>query len=279
MGFNAHFEFQNTVNYFLNLSLGALTLTTAVWADDSPQIRPTYVPDQLIVRYVVDLAPRVSFPDTDPIPAPAPADLFAEAGVTVISDQAVTPPLVVEHVALVQLNTGTRFGEAYRKIQSFEIPSNSGWRLDFVQPNHLYWLDRPPGGRRIFNMSARAEVRDGDGVTIGGLVIPGEFARLVVIKVRGPSLAAFEVDGVLTNPVLRLHEGLDLILENDDWEDLREWEINLARNVCPSPDDTAEAMIVTYLDPGPYTAIVTDADGGTGIALLEMYVLDDFVVN
>lgn len=68
-------------------------------------------------------------------------------------------------------------------------------------------------------------------------------------------------------------------MENDDWEDLREWEINLARSVCPSPDDTAESMIVTYLDPGPYTAIVTGADGGTGIALLEMYVLDDFVVN
>lgn|GEM_PF-2325090 len=119
----------------------------------------------------------------------------------------------------------------------------------------------------------------GYGVTIGGLVIPGEFARLVVIKVRGPSLKAFDVGGGLANPVLRLHEGSEMILENDDRGDLREWEIKLARFVCPSPDDSADAMIVTYLDSGAYTAIVTDADGGTGIALLEWSVLDDFVVE
>lgn len=190
------------MNQLSKLLLGGLILTSTVWADDSPQVRPTYVPDQLIVSYVVDLMPRVVDPNADP--TPIPADLFAEAGVTVISDRAVTPPEVVEHLAVVQLNTGIRFGEAYRKIQSFELPLHSGWWLRSVAPNHLIWLDPwPPGGRRIFNMSARAEVRDGDGVTIGGLVIPGEFARLVVIKVRGPSLAAFEVDGVLTNPALR----------------------------------------------------------------------------
>lgn len=38
-------------------------------------------------------------------------------------------------------------------------------------------------------------------------------------------------------------------------------------------------MIVTYLDPGTYTAVVSDADGGTGIALLEMYLVDEFMVQ
>jgi len=122
-------------------------------------------------------------------------------------------------------------------------------------------------------------VRTGESVTIGGLIVPGEFARPVVIKVRGPSLAAFGVGQPLANPKVRLYEGSTLILANDDWGSLRSWEQDMARTVCPPPDHPREAMLVTYLDPGIYTAVVDSADGGTGVALLEMYLLDQFIVN
>lgn len=262
------------------LTVAVLVPAGAAIADSvpAPQVRPSYVPDQLQVRYVVDLMPRGFDPGAE-IP-PGSEALFSAAKVTVLSDLALSPPEVVEHLATVQLQAGARLGETFRTLQTFPRIPYAGWYVVGVGARPRPVGDHPlMQTRRVFNLSMRAEVHAGDGVTIGGIVIPGEFARLVVFKVRGPSLTAFGVDGVLADPQLHLHEGSRTIMQNDDWESLSNWEVDLARTVCPSPDDPKEAMIVTYLDPGPYSAVVTDAHGGTGVVLLEVYIQDDFIVE
>ena len=41
------------------------------------------------------------------------------------------------------------------------------------------------------------------------------------------------------------------------------------------PTNDLESAIITTLDPGLYTAVVSGKDGGTGVALIEIYDLDD----
>jgi hypothetical protein len=254
--------------------LGATNVVAGPTAPALAQVKPAYVPDEVIVSYVIDL-----MPGTRPPTAMSLDQMFAAAGVTVVSDQALSPPEVVEHLAVVRLNPGTRWGQAFRTMQTFDPGVGSRWSLRYLQPNFLYFIDAPPGASRVFNFSTRTEVRTGESATIGGLVVPGEFARLVVIKVRGPSLAAFGVSQPLANPKARLYAGGTLLLENDDWGSLRSWEQDLARSLCPPPNHPREAMLVTYLDPGIYTAVVEAADGKPGVALLEMHLLDQFIVQ
>ncbi len=262
----------------------ALPLAVTAFDSAAAQVRPTYAPDEIVVSYTLDLMPHVSPPG-----ATSPGQMFAAAGVTVVSDQAMTPAEVVTHLAVVRLNPGTRWGQAFRTMQTFDPGPGAFWSPGYVQPNFIYFAAAPtstgqlfafpPGASRLFAFSTRTEVRTGESVTIGGLIVPGEFARPVVIKVRGPSLAAFGVSQPLANPKVRLYQGSTLLLANDDWGSLRSWEQNLARSVCPLPDHPRESMLVTYLDPGVYTAVVESADGGPGVALLEMYLLDQFIVD
>lgn len=253
-------------------------LAVAQIPGSSLQIKPQFVPDEMIIVLAHDQMPG------PPPSGQTPDDLYAAAGVTVISDQVLTPSEVVEHRVRVRLDPDASFGRAFRIIQTFEFGPESRWFLRYVQPNHVFCAipEGCPGvleTSRVFNFSARADVRPGEKVVIGGMVVPGEYARLVVFKVWGPSLAHFGVGAVLANPRMRLHRGSEVILENDDWGALREWEMDLARTVCPPPDDPLESMLVTYLDPGVYTAIVSGGDDGSGVALLEMYLLDAFRIE
>lgn len=262
---------------FVRIGFGVLSAllfwSAAAQSESEPQILPQFVPDQLLVALNVDLAA----PDT----GRGPDDLYTAAGV--IELLVPRPPGPV-YLALLQAQPGTTFGQAFRTIQTFDFGTGTRWSLGSVTPNY-FGCGIPEGCpgtlevSQVYNLSTRAEVKTGENVVIGGLIIPGEFARLVVFKVRGPSLESFGLNAVLANPRVRLHQGQKVILENDDWGSLRPFELDLARNACPPPDDPREAMMVTYLDPGPYTAIVSGADGETGVALLEMYLVDAFRVE
>lgn len=234
-------------------------------------IKSLFVPDELIV----DFTEHLDQPVTKTL-----ADVYAAAGVTEV--YAMPTFVAGEQVVLVRLNPGTKFGSAFRTIQTFNFGPAPHWSIRYLQPNYLYFaasVGAPQSWHRVFNFSVRADVRAGDAVTIGGLVIPGEFPRLVVFKVTGRSLQSFGVNGFLSNPRLRLHVKSEVVLENDNWSQLADWEKQLARRICLPPGDPQESTIVTYLDPGIYTAVVSDADGGTGIALLEMYLVDEFMVQ
>jgi hypothetical protein len=281
---NRHHGGMVTRSRFLLMSVLALgvapVLASAQTEFPRLQIKPQFVPDELILRLVDNQMPVVAPPES----TTSPSDLYAAAGLTVLADRELTPPEVVEHWVHVRLADASRFGEIFRIVQTFDFGPQSTWSLRSVQPNFIYcWIPEGCPGvvetSRTFNFSARAEVQPGEKVVIGGMIVPGEFARLVVFKVRGPSLGSFGVNEPLADPTLDLHRGTTAILRNDNWRDLRDWEKTLASSLCPAPDDPLESMIVTYLDPGAYTAIVAAADGGAGVAVLEMYLLDAFRVE
>jgi hypothetical protein len=103
-------------------------------------------------------------------------------------------------------------------------------------------------------------------------VVGGTEAKKVLIRGLGPTLAQFNVTGVMQNPTLELHDGRgSLITTNDNWKDTQQAEIT-ATQLAPPAD--VEAAILATLQPGAYTAIQRDARGGTGVGLIEVYDVD-----
>jgi hypothetical protein len=62
------------------------------------------------------------------------------------------------------------------------------------------------------------------------------------------------------------------IASNDNWQDDIN-SIDIEQNGL-APANALESAIVLHLPAGAYTAIVRGADGGTGVALAEVYDLD-----
>ncbi len=124
----------------------------------------------------------------------------------------------------------------------------------------------PPAGS-LANISTRAWVGTGDRVMIGGFIVQGAPMK-VIVRGRSQSLAAAGVPGLLPDPRLRLFSGQAVIAENDNWQ---AGNCGAAAIAGLRPTDPREACLVATLTPGPYTAIVDDAAGRTGIALVEVF--------
>ena len=115
-------------------------------------------------------------------------------------------------------------------------------------------------------------VETADNVGIGGFIITGVTPKHVLIRAIGPSLSQFGVPDPLADPVLELyHSGPSPIAFNNNWRDTQEDAIK-ATGIPPVNE--LESAIDTTLSPGNYTAIVRGNDGGTGVALVEVYDLN-----
>lgn len=138
----------------------------------------------------------------------------------------------------------------------------------------LYDLDPPGSPSRLANISTRGNVLTGDNVMIGGFIVGGDVSKKMIIRARGPSLFlnGVLIPGSLTDPTLELHDANGATLaHNDNWRSDQEQEID-ASTLAPT-DDREPALIATLMQ-GNYTAIVRGANNTSGIALLEIYDLD-----
>ena len=72
---------------------------------------------------------------------------------------------------------------------------------------------------------------------------------------------------------LELHDAEGaLIFTNDDWRSDQEKQI---KDSTIPPQSDKESAILATLSPGNYTAVVRGVNGGTGVALVEVYNLDN----
>jgi hypothetical protein len=115
-------------------------------------------------------------------------------------------------------------------------------------------------------------VQTGDNVGIGGFIITGSAPKRVIIRAIGPSLTQFGIVDVLADPVLELHGPAGFVtITNDNWRDTQQAEIQ-ATGIPPTND--RESAIVVTLNPGAYTAIVQGKNNTSGVALVEIYDLN-----
>ncbi|MBE2213577.1 MAG: immunoglobulin domain-containing protein [Opitutaceae bacterium] len=142
----------------------------------------------------------------------------------------------------------------------------------------------PASGARVVNLSTRALAGTGDAVMIPGFFIQGTGTKRMLVRAVGPTLTRFQVDGVLANPRMvlkRFDSGVNRYVDfasNDDW--------GAAANAAEIASTTSglgafgltsgslDAAILADLGPGQYTVVADGADGGTGIALVELYDVD-----
>ena len=92
------------------------------------------------------------------------------------------------------------------------------------------------------------------------------------MRALGPSLANYGVSGVLSDPKLTIYDSTGTaIASNDNWQDNVN-SIDVQKNGL-SPPNPLESALVLHLPAGTYTAIVSGANGGTGVGLVEVYTL------
>lgn len=121
----------------------------------------------------------------------------------------------------------------------------------------------------LANISTRGQVLTGDDVMIGGFIVQGNSPQTVIVRARGPTLAQFGISNFLANPVLQLYSGQTVIASNDDWIAASNAAEIQSRGFAPG--NTREAAILITLNPGAYTAVVTGANGTTGVGIVEVF--------
>lgn len=126
------------------------------------------------------------------------------------------------------------------------------------------------------NISTRGFVGTGNQVMTAGFVITGPETQSVLIRAVGPSLAGFGLTGVLADPKIEVFSVTDTntpIRTNQKYGP-RVATIGAEVGAFALEADSADAGLIMTLAPGAYTAVVTGVDGGTGIALIEVYEID-----
>jgi hypothetical protein len=128
----------------------------------------------------------------------------------------------------------------------------------------------PVAAVALKNISTRLQVETADNVLIGGLIITGDNPKNVLLRACGGSLP---LPNRLADPIMELHDAAGaLIASNDNWRDAANWQEII--NTTIPPENNLESAILTTLEPGAYTALVRGSNGGTGIAVVEAYDLD-----
>ncbi len=138
----------------------------------------------------------------------------------------------------------------------------------------VYDDDSANTSARLVNISSRGHILINDDVMIGGFIIRGDISKRMLVRVVGPTLSLNGqlFAGRLQDPSLELHDGNGvLMMSNNNWRSSQQTEINAS---TLAPNDDREPALIATLKPGNYTAIARGLNNTTGIALIEMYDLD-----
>jgi hypothetical protein len=145
----------------------------------------------------------------------------------------------------------------------------------------------PAADLRLMNVSNRGVVGTGASVMIPGFVLDGEMDKTVLIRAIGPGLARFNVTGTLADPKLEVFRSGETVplsgATNNDWNDASNAELIAAVSnrigAFPLERGSADAVLLIRLEPGVYSIKASGSGGTTGVTLVELYVLEDDVVE
>ncbi len=139
----------------------------------------------------------------------------------------------------------------------------------------------PDSNSILANISTRSFVQTGDNVMIGGLIVQGAQPKRVIVRAIGPELTQYGVPDAMVNPTLDLYDANGtLIASNDNWRTtiiggiITSDQVRDIRNSGYAPRSARESAIIATLSPGNYTVIVRGVNNTSGVALVEVYDLD-----
>jgi hypothetical protein len=129
---------------------------------------------------------------------------------------------------------------------------------------------------RLINLSSRAQVGTGASQLIVGYVVRGQGAsgsEPLLVRASGPALAQFGVTNLLADPELTLNGPSGVIAANGGWAGnalIASTAISVGAFGWNSTS-SHDAALLESLPVGSYTAQITGASGGSGVALAEIY--------
>lgn len=130
---------------------------------------------------------------------------------------------------------------------------------------------------RLINLSLRARAGAGAQTLIMGFALggaeEGSGERTLLLRGIGPSLSAFGVSGVLTDPRLQLLDTAGRSwASNDNWGgDRATSETAAAVGAFPLANDSRDAALLVTLPPRAFTAQILGPGEASGVALVEVY--------
>jgi sugar lactone lactonase YvrE len=131
---------------------------------------------------------------------------------------------------------------------------------------------------RLVNISSRAFVGTNANLEIAGFIVTGPPGTTEQVLVRGvgPTLTQYGVGGVLAQPVLTLFDSSgNQIASNTGWNTAQNAaqiaSVTATTGAFALPLDSADSALLVRLPPGAYTAEVTGLNNATGVALAEVY--------
>jgi hypothetical protein len=126
------------------------------------------------------------------------------------------------------------------------------------------------GTARLTNIATRVALGGAAGTPISGFTLGGTGTKPMLARAVGPTLTAFGLTGVLADPRLSVLSGTTTVAANDNWL-ATDADTMAAAGAFALNAGSKDAALVATLAPGGYTAPVTATDGGSGVALLEVY--------
>lgn len=159
--------------------------------------------------------------------------------------------------------TGPYFGfRQWASVSSRYVAGLNVWYDDFSVT-----LDSEP--TKLANISTRVSAGNGEEVPIAGFVVTGNSAKRILVRGGGGGLPGLDW---LPDPVLELRDDrVVVVARNDNWQETQEDPIR-ATGLQPLSD--RDSAVIVTLQPGEYTALLRDKNGGTGMGLVELYDLD-----
>lgn len=188
---------------------------------------------------------------------------------------------------------GTLYAAIDDKLYTINTATGAATIVDAATPDFSFssvsGLAFATGASVLANLSSRAQVLGGnDDVLITGFIIttddsatPGAGTpptKEIVMRGLGPSLsvAGQPLGNTLFDPTLTLHDANGMqIAANDNWMQNSQADQDIITASGLAPANPREAVIVANLPEGQYTAVLRGASNGNGLALEEIYDINE----
>ncbi len=199
------------------------------------------------------------------------------------------------------VNTLSEKWEALALVPAFDPGAPSDWFLfvgndnDFITTNgfqdgapyaaafdndNMVLVYRVTIPTRLANVASRALTGPGQSAHVLGFVVSGARPKAMLVRGVGPALTPFGITNALPDRSLTIFNAAgQSVFSNNDWSTPAAGAASAAELAAAATRagaialsaNSRDAALLVQLDPGAYTAVVSDASGATGVSLVEVH--------
>ncbi len=199
------------------------------------------------------------------------------------------------------VNTLSEKWEALALVPAFDPGAPNDWFLfvgndnDFITTNgfqdgapyaaaldndNMVLVYRVTIPTRLANVASRALTGPGQSAHVLGFVVSGARPKAMLVRGVGPALTPFGITNALPDPSLTIFNAAgQAVFTNNDWSASVVGAATAAELATAATRagafalsaNSRDAALLVQLDPGAYTAVVSDASGATGVSLVEVH--------